>query len=169
MQKLNSDSNDSSNESAALGKSGAAAAPVDIFRDTWVRYLGYANEVGEAFRPLYPRFVKPSYGIAFSYVFVDSFDKGWKEYSREGSTPASILKLSSDCLIWQTLASILLPGYTIKYVTKLGEIALQKIVFKSAIMTRFGPTTLGLAAIPLIIHPIDSFVDYLMDNTYRRL
>ena len=24
--------------------------PRDIFRDTWVRYFGYANEVGEAFR-----------------------------------------------------------------------------------------------------------------------
>lgn len=23
----------------------------DVYRDTWVRYLGYANEVGESFRP----------------------------------------------------------------------------------------------------------------------
>lgn len=29
----------------------------DIFRDTWVRYLGYANEFGESFRPLFPRLV----------------------------------------------------------------------------------------------------------------
>jgi len=30
----------------------AAAAEVDIYRDTPVRLLGYANEVGEAFRAL---------------------------------------------------------------------------------------------------------------------
>ena len=29
-----------------------AAAEVDLYRDTPVRFLGYANEVGEAFRAL---------------------------------------------------------------------------------------------------------------------
>ncbi|KAI8441823.1 hypothetical protein MSG28_005509 [Choristoneura fumiferana] len=38
----------------------------DMYRDTWVRYLGYANEVGEAFRPVVPaRVVAYSYAIAF--------------------------------------------------------------------------------------------------------
>ena len=30
---------------------------VDLWRETSVRYLGYANEVGEAFRPIYPRVI----------------------------------------------------------------------------------------------------------------
>jgi len=30
------------------------------------------------------------------------------------------------------------------------------------------PTLVGLASIPLIIHPIDSMVDRLMDATYRK-
>jgi hypothetical protein len=29
----------------------------DVFRETWVRFLGYSNEVGEAFRPIVPKFV----------------------------------------------------------------------------------------------------------------
>ena len=43
--------------------------PVDIYRDTYVRYMGYANELGEAFRPNFPKMVLPSYGVSFTYVF----------------------------------------------------------------------------------------------------
>ena len=50
----------------------------DLYRDTPVRYLGYANEVGESFRHLFPRLVKPSYGVAFAYVFADAADKAKK-------------------------------------------------------------------------------------------
>ena len=34
---------------------------------------------------------------------------------------------------------------------------------------RWGPTLAGLAVIPLIVHPIDHAVDWLMDQTYRPL
>ena len=51
---------------------------VDLYRDTPVRYLGYANEVGESFRYQYPKFVVPSYGIAFMYCFADTIDKSRK-------------------------------------------------------------------------------------------
>ena len=38
---------------------------VDIWRDSPLRYMGYANEVGEAlFRHMYPKFVRPSYAVA---------------------------------------------------------------------------------------------------------
>ena len=45
---------------------------VDIWRDTPVRLLGYANEVGESFRYVVPRGVVPSYMLAFGYVFADT-------------------------------------------------------------------------------------------------
>ncbi|XP_045145560.1 mitochondrial fission process protein 1 isoform X2 [Echinops telfairi] len=55
------------------------AAERDLYRDTWVRYLGYANEVGEAFRSLVPAAVVwLSYGVASSYVLADAVDKGKK-------------------------------------------------------------------------------------------
>ena len=53
---------------------------VDIFRDTPLRYMGYANEVGESFRYVAPWFVKPSYGIAFAYVFADTYSKAMIQY-----------------------------------------------------------------------------------------
>ena len=34
---------------------------------------------------------------------------------------------------------------------------------------KLGPTLCGLAAIPLIIHPIDRAVDWGMDETLRKL
>ena len=49
---------------------------VDLYRDTPVRYLGYANELGESFRYVTPWLVKPSYAVAFAYVFADTYDKG---------------------------------------------------------------------------------------------
>jgi len=53
-----------------------APAPVDLYRDTPVRYLGYANEVGEAFRPLINvRLVHATYGVAILYAMADSWDK----------------------------------------------------------------------------------------------
>lgn len=33
---------------------------------------------------------------------------------------------------------------------------------------KFLPTAIGLASIPLIIHPIDGAIDALMDTTYRK-
>ena len=42
---------------------------VDIYRDTLLRYAGYANEVGEAFAPIVPAAVVPaSYAVAITYV-----------------------------------------------------------------------------------------------------
>lgn len=41
--------------------------------------LGYANEFGEAFRPLvHVSWVRLSYGIASAYVLADTLDKSFK-------------------------------------------------------------------------------------------
>ena len=66
------------------------------WRDTPLRYLGYANEVGEAFRALmhvryveylyfrvelifHDRWVRATYGVASAYVLADTYDKGVKQ------------------------------------------------------------------------------------------
>ncbi len=52
-------------------KKAGDAQEVDIYRDTPVRLLGYANEVGEAFRALvHVNWVRASYGVASLYVLV---------------------------------------------------------------------------------------------------
>ena len=46
---------------------GEGTGEVDIYRDTALRYMGYANEVGEAFGPIVPAWIVP-----FSYVVGES-------------------------------------------------------------------------------------------------
>jgi hypothetical protein len=54
----------------------------DIFKDSPIRYLGYSNEIGEAFRPLISRrLVAFSYLIEIIYFFSDTFHKGHKAYT----------------------------------------------------------------------------------------
>ncbi|XP_014690273.1 mitochondrial fission process protein 1 isoform X2 [Equus asinus] len=79
----------------------------DLFRDTWVRYLGYANEVGEAFRSLVPAAVVwLSYGVASSYVLADAIDKGKKAGKVSGLPPglqpAQALPLSGEAQLLVT-------------------------------------------------------------------
>jgi hypothetical protein len=48
----------------------------DPFKDSLWRFLGYANEVGEALRPLVPSaFVWSTYAIAIGYAAGDTYHK----------------------------------------------------------------------------------------------
>ena len=42
-------------DAASSDASARSPASVDLYRDTPVRFLGYANELGESFKPLIPR------------------------------------------------------------------------------------------------------------------
>merc|ERR1711909_6884 len=69
-----------SHRQRALPEAMAETGEVDIYRDTPLRYLGYANEVGEAFRALmHVRWVRATYGVASAYVLADTYDKGVKQ------------------------------------------------------------------------------------------
>ena len=130
----------------------------DIWRKSILRYAGYANEVGESFRPIFPQFVIPSYIVAFAYVLGDTQDKARKASSSEKYIQAF------DTLIWQTLASVIMPGFTINRVV---HVAKKYIKYPTPQLQIWGPTFIGLATIPIIIHPIDNAVDYLFDSTLR--
>ena len=67
----------------------------DIYRDSLLRYLGYANEVGEAFRPLVPvELVYASYVLAIGYILADTVDKG-----KKGACTSS-MRLVVFCHAW---------------------------------------------------------------------
>ncbi|KAL4096364.1 hypothetical protein PRIC1_009724 [Phytophthora ramorum] len=147
----------------------------DIWRDSLVRYLGYANELGESFRPILPRLVVPSYFVAFGYVLGDTFDKASKAHTKavdEGVSSrkrnALVADATIDTLAWQTMASVVIPGLTINRVVALSCVAVQRAAMNSPVVRRWAPTAIGLGVIPLIIHPIDSFVDTAMDKSLRK-
>ncbi|XP_045454017.1 mitochondrial fission process protein 1 [Melitaea cinxia] len=141
----------------------------DLFRDTWVRYLGYANEVGESFRALVPvKLVRASYGLAFAYVLADTGDKSLKMYKKDNRA-RNILLETGDALIWQTLASVAIPGFVINRICKYTGQYLKNNVTKIPPTPRSVITVaVGLASIPIIVGPIDLSVTVLMNLTYRR-
>ena len=80
----------------------------DRLRTGLIRYAGYANEVGEAFRPLVPRAaVNASYVAASGYVVADA---AWRANTLPTSSPRSPTVEVVDTLIWQGLASVIIPG-----------------------------------------------------------
>lgn len=116
--------------------------------------------------------VHGSYAVAIGYVLCDTLDKAKKKHSLPealGGGTRGALIASGDTLIWQMLASVVIPGFTINRIcwgTKM--ILKQTQMHKLGGVWKFIPTVIGLASIPMIIHPIDRAVDELMDNTYRK-
>jgi fission process protein 1 len=153
-----------------------ASDSVDPFRDTWLRYLGYANEVGEAFRYVLPSLVAPSYFVSIGYVLGDVLDKGLKEHGKSKDIKRAMV-LSFDCLMWQSLASVVLPGLVIHKVVGtvskgVSAVASGREVLRAgpiALPTKALPVLVGLACIPLVIEPIDHAVTLAMDASVRKL
>jgi len=136
------------------------------FREIPLRYLGYANEVGESFRYQFPKLVTPSYAVAFSYCFLDAANLLRKV---DDSEPLSKkVAAFGDTLLWQTLASVVVPGGVINVLVKASRIILgEKNLAKPGY--KYVPTALGLGCIPFIVGPIDHGVELLMDETIRKM
>jgi hypothetical protein len=124
-------------------------AAYDPLRDGPLRYCGYANEVGEAFGAWLPAGGVPaSYAVAIAYVLVDTYDKASSAHrkalklkgdaaaaaaAREGVNVDSLITLLAaeralDTLVWQLLASVAIPGFTIHQVVYFMHLALVKAV-----------------------------------------
>mmetsp|Transcript_59446 Transcript_59446/g.140069 ORF Transcript_59446/g.140069 Transcript_59446/m.140069 type:complete len:167 (-) Transcript_59446:61-561(-) len=138
----------------------------DVFKDTPLRYLGYANELGESFRPLISRFLyRGSYVVAGTYVLADSADKtikAFKDHTSKKNKLVDAFDKGADTLVWQGLASVAIPGLVINRVVW----AAQKVKWPGP-MKVLAPTIIGLSSIPFIVTPIDEGVHHLMDNTLR--
>eukprot|EP00210_Caulerpa_lentillifera_P000463 g446.t1 len=185
----------------------------DPLRDGILRYLGYANELGEAFAAwLPPGGVPLSYAVAVGYVLVDTGDKGLKaqkgakleldalpkldpNVAKEKLTNLLAGERAIDTIVWQLLASVIIPGYTIHTVVAFVHFLLlsglhvkDPNLLLPAISNAFNtiatttgtspdtvaelvdksvPTFCGLAAIPFIVHPIDATVHALLNVSMR--
>ena len=149
----------------------------NVFRDSPLRYIGYANEVGESFRYQFPKFVLPSYFLAFGYCVMDAVTTGyetwysWKPTSftkQTRSQEMTTFVATVDTLLWQSLATVMIPGATINVIVKGCRFAISRASLPITVATTWMPTGIGLASIPIIIKPIDNAVDYLLDNTTRQ-
>jgi len=146
---------------------------VDIYRDTALRYAGYANEVGEAFAPLTPGWCVPfSYAIAITYVFADTVDKTRKvldgdKYNGDSVNTCALIE-GLDALVWQLAASVALPGYTIHQLVAIVVVLLNASGVDQSGLVSAVPTAVGLATIPFIVKPLDELAEVIMDVTFRK-
>jgi fission process protein 1 len=66
------------------------------------------------------------------------------------------------------MASVLIPGFTINRLCFLTSKLLRRYSSMPTGRSKWTTTGVGLASIPVIVHPIDKSVDWLMDNSVRR-
>ncbi len=140
---------------------------------------GYANELGESFRHMVPlRLVCFSYVISSGYVLSHAIFQGLHAnktdkvvlqqtpthgyHSVNTSHQNHNVKVSPgiaflDTLLWQGLASVLIPGIAINRLCAISRTVLNKraVHLLGSASKKWIVTGIGLAAIPIIIHPID--------------
>ena len=150
---------------------------VDLWRDTPVRYCGYANEVGEAFAAFLPGWGVPaSYGLAAIYVMCDTADKGSKAYQGEADEDQKLKRgaiVTLDTFTWQMLASVFWPGSFIRCVVNATTVALAvahvpEVDIGGFDVVRTIPTIAGIGAIPFIVKPIDGTIDTAMEMSVTK-
>lgn len=78
-----------------------------------------------------------------------------------------IILSASDTLIWQSFASVIIPGLVINRICA-GVRFMQKNAKSPVMRNPWVSTIVGLISIPLIIRPIDDGVERTMDSTYRQ-
>lgn len=88
----------------------------------------------------------------------------------------SFLYLTVDSFVetalWQTFASVLIPGFCINRIVKFSSYILQSASAAptsriSPTVAKWAPTAIGLASIFVIFQPIDNLVHYGMDTFYK--
>merc|ERR1711966_186299 len=148
---------------------------VDIYRESPLRYMGYSNEVGEAFAAFLPGWGVPaSYGVAALYVFADTFDKGKRASEVEPDEDNKAKRgaiVALDTLTWQMLASVFWPGSFIRCVVNATAVAVAAAHLDASVgadVAKAIPTVAGIAAIPFIVKPIDGTVDTAMEMSVTK-
>lgn len=135
------------------------------------RYLAYASEVGESFRPIVPKYIiNTAYAASILYV---CFDVGMhtENLIKQNKSRKEVIVLTSDKILWHSFASMILPAITVHSIVKYSSIGIHKYnMFNNYPKVKgWAPTVFALMCIPFIIHPIDHVTDFAMDNTIRKL
>lgn len=86
-----------------------------------------------------------------------------------GATQRAVTHAAVDTVVWQALASVMVPGFTINRVCAASLMVLAKTLPRVPLNTRKWVTTaIGLGCIPFIVHPIDTGVHWALDNSLRK-
>lgn len=145
----------------------------DLFRDTPIRYLGYANEISKTFSSVPTRGVWFTYGVVCAYIGCDVADKSinvvFNQIPSENveERRKNRILTACDALIWQSLASVVVPAITMNRLRWSTNLMLGKVFKTPTIRSSKFMYAVTALAIPFIIKPIDETVDLFLDLTLR--
>lgn len=100
-------------------------------------------------------------------VIIEIIDNWLLQVDTSPQKIKNVLLSTSDTLIWQAFASVIIPGFTINRICAAVQFA-QRRSTSVVLRKPWIPTIVGLVSIPFIIHPIDHAVERTMDVTYRK-
>ena len=97
--------------------------------------------------------------------------QGYKRLIEEFSYDQDKVSKFIDTIIWQSLATIIIPSYVIHKIVYFTKDLIKdvEIINKYKILKDYLPSVVGILSIFFIMQPIDDLVDYIMDNTIRKL
>ena len=93
--------------------------------------------------------------IFSTYFSIFSFSLQSQLNWGDDSTSKKVVHVMGDTLLWQGLASVAIPGFTINRICKLSHFVLANTTSLPLSVRKWTTTALGLASIPFIIKPID--------------
>lgn len=97
--------------------------------------------------------------LLFITQLLDRFDSKRKE---------KLVFSAVDTLVWQTLASVAIPGFTINRLCAASLYMLKNHTKLPSATRKWTTVAIGLGSIPFIVKPIDHLVDTLMNNSFRK-
>ena len=132
-----------------------------------VRYLAYTSDFGEAFRPVvHPIVVKSAYGISWAYVFGDVAFEGYQMSNHHGVSGTDLYAVTAKRMVFQSIASMALPAFTIHTVVH----QMKHLTKKIGRFQKWGPSACGLAVVPflpLYDHPVEHVIDTAFNWLYK--
>lgn len=127
------------------------------------RYTAYTSDIGESFRPIaHPYLVRIGYGVSWAYIIGDvGYETYRAKYHPSVAQTEDWKVLGAKRAVFQTLASMLLPAFTIHSVVKYTGKALKNNSNKT--LRTWAPITVGLAIVPglpfIFDEPVEKAVD----------
>ncbi len=148
----------------------------NIWRDSSLRYIGYADEAGEILANyIGPKAVRASYYASAAYGLVDILSTAKKTFKNHnhrsrGHRFKRTLEEIVDGTLFHTAATVFIPATLIRYV-RMGVEKLQSSGKLPVKLQQFKhlPAVVAFAALPFIAHPVDQLTDWFLDKTYRRM
>lgn len=133
-----------------------------------LRYAAYTSDLGEAFRPVvHKNVVRGAYAVSWAYVIGDVSYESYDKYTRLEFRGWDMFHVTSKRLVFQSLASMAFPAFTIHSVVHYSKDWIFKKRFPQYL--RWGPTICGLGVVPFLPFMFDEPVEIFCHYAWEKM